>query len=142
MRTPRHRVSAKDHAPKWLLIVAAFLWLAPLAGCDSSTSGPPGNSADVTTNDAAIGSDSVTEDAVTGDGEADGVETDTEEEVTQQEAAAPVPLIPTLAGGTATSSGFSTRFSLTVPVATESAESENYRVNSGQLTIPPAPEEQ
>jgi len=123
-------------------VAATALCLGSLAACDSGTSSPPGSLPDVTTTDTVTGSDTTNEDVQTGDGEADSVETDTEEEVVQREATPPAPLTPTLTGGTASSDGFSTRFSLTVPVTTEPAESENYRVNTGQFTIPPAPEEE
>ncbi len=115
-----------------LLLASVLLCISTLAACEGGTA-TPGDEVNTTT-DAGSGSD-VAEDPQTGDGEVGG------EDNGPGATSGAVPLVPTLAGGSAESDGFSVRFALTVPVASEAAESDSYRVNSGQFRFPTPPSE-
>lgn len=134
MATSRPTALSSIRAAKTVLFVlGALLCLGSFTACKGETTNPQ-DPADVGTDTG--GQSDISDDTQEGDGEADA-----DDDAGTGGTSAATPLVPTLAGGTAGSDGFSTRFSLTVPVATEAAESDSYRLNTGQFTFPTPPSE-
>jgi len=141
MRSPFSRSKRSVCAEnRVLLVIASLVWLGTVAACDSSVPSPEDDPADSTGTTAGL--DAGTEDTQRGDGQVDSTsEPDSQEEVAEPSLAPGMSVTPTLASGTVTSAGFSTRFAITVPLTAEPTESESYRMNSAQVTFGSQPPE-